>query len=269
MISIYSPDKPFKVCEQNLWRGDGWNALDYGKDYNFSQSFTENFKALMLEVPRYSVGNKGQQNAEYCNHTNNAVNCYLVFGSSECRDSMYGSRILDSAMCIDGYNINQSENVYDSIDIYHSYTIFYSVDLENCSFCFGCVGLRNKQFCIYNQQYTREEYLQLISTLKYNREHLPLHNYARKVPTGEDIYASTFVINSKNIQFSRDIYDCEHMKYCYDCYNGCIDCQDCFSFYGPVNLSYECYAVGVGCYQGIAVCYSYPYQSVFYSDMCY
>ena len=65
IISIYSPEKPFKVYEQNIWWSDQWDPLAYGKNYDFDQTFTENFRALMLKVPRYSVGNKGQQNAEY------------------------------------------------------------------------------------------------------------------------------------------------------------------------------------------------------------
>ena len=146
---------------------------------------------------------------------------------------------------MDGYNINNSEYVFDSIDIYHSSFIFYSVDLENCAFCFGCVGLRNKQYCIYNQQYSREQRVALTKTLKYDTTQLPLDKYLRKYPTGENIFQSTFVLNAKNILFSKDIYDCENMKWSSDSYNGCADCMDCFSLYGPVNLCYECYAIGV------------------------
>jgi hypothetical protein len=271
IISVYSPDKPFKVYEQNLWRGDKRDALDYGMHFDFSQTFTENFKKLTLQVPRLSMANRGHHNSEYCSHTSNCSNCYLIFGSSDAQESMYGSHILNSSTCIDGYNINYAEYVFDSIDIYHSSFIFSSVDLENCSFCFGCVGLRNKQYCIYNQQYTREQRVATVKTLKYSKESLPLvkGNYIRKYPIGEDIFHSTFVLNSKDILFSKDIYDCEHMKYCSDSYNGCADCMDCFSLYGPVNLCYECYAIGVGCYQGIAISDCYPFSSLFYCDMCY
>jgi hypothetical protein len=76
-------------------------------------------------------------------------------------------------------------------------------------------------------------------------------------------------MNSKNILFSKDIYDCENMKYCTDSYNGCTDCADCFSLYGPVNLCYECYAIGVGCYQGIAISDCYPFSSLSYCETCY
>src|SRR3989338_7740375 len=39
VISIYSPDKPFIVYDQNYWWSDKWDALDYGRDYDFSKSF--------------------------------------------------------------------------------------------------------------------------------------------------------------------------------------------------------------------------------------
>jgi hypothetical protein len=214
--------------------------LDYGKIYDFNQTFTENFKALMLEVPRHSVGNRNEENSSYCNHTSNCKNCYLIFGSAGSTDSMYGNRILESDMTFDSYNINHSQYVYNSLDIYHSTSIFHSVDLENCSFCYGCVGLRNKSFCIYNQQYSREEYLTRFPQLTFDNTKLPLTNYIRKIPIGEDIFQSMFVLHSKQVLFSKDIYDCEDMKYCYDCYNHCEDCMDCYSMYGALSLSYEC-----------------------------
>jgi len=33
IISMYSPDKPFKVYDQTEWWSDRWNALDYGKTH--------------------------------------------------------------------------------------------------------------------------------------------------------------------------------------------------------------------------------------------
>lgn len=34
-----------------------------------------------------------------------------------------------------------------------------------CKDCFGCTGLKNKQYCIFNKQYTKEEYEQLVPKL--------------------------------------------------------------------------------------------------------
>jgi hypothetical protein len=57
IISIYSPDKPYKVFDQDFWWSDGWNPKDYGRDFDFSKSFLEQFRSLMLEVPRIALLN--------------------------------------------------------------------------------------------------------------------------------------------------------------------------------------------------------------------
>ncbi|USN56208.1 MAG: hypothetical protein H6766_03930 [Candidatus Peribacteria bacterium] len=52
IISIYSPNKPYKVYDQKIWRSDARDPLDYGRDFDFSRTFTEQFEELMREVPR-------------------------------------------------------------------------------------------------------------------------------------------------------------------------------------------------------------------------
>jgi hypothetical protein len=69
-----------------------------------------------------------------------------------------------------------SQRVYESLAVWpncdsilfcswvrwESARCFYSVYLFACSDCFGCFGLRNAQYCIFNTQYTKEEYEQLV-----------------------------------------------------------------------------------------------------------
>src|SRR3989338_11693288 len=38
-VTIYSPNKPFKVYCPQCWWSDKWSGLDYGRDFNFSRSF--------------------------------------------------------------------------------------------------------------------------------------------------------------------------------------------------------------------------------------
>ena len=52
IISIYSPDKTYKVLETKEWRSDKRNALDYGKDFDFTTSFSEQFHNLDMDVPK-------------------------------------------------------------------------------------------------------------------------------------------------------------------------------------------------------------------------
>lgn len=68
IISIYSPDKPYKVYDQKIWRSDARDPMNYGMDFDFTKTFTENFGELMIQVPRISVLNGYNENSEYTNH---------------------------------------------------------------------------------------------------------------------------------------------------------------------------------------------------------
>jgi uncharacterized protein YbaR (Trm112 family) len=37
IISMYSPDKPYKVFDQAFWLGDGWDSMSYGMRFDFKQ----------------------------------------------------------------------------------------------------------------------------------------------------------------------------------------------------------------------------------------
>ena len=37
---------------------------------------------------------------------------------------------------------------------------------HNCQYCFGCIGLRNKSYGIFNKQYSKDEYYQLLDKIK-------------------------------------------------------------------------------------------------------
>jgi hypothetical protein len=53
IISIYSPDKHYKVFDQKVRWSDLRDPMDYGRDFDFTKSFTEQFGELMREVPRW------------------------------------------------------------------------------------------------------------------------------------------------------------------------------------------------------------------------
>src|SRR3990167_6999325 len=54
-ISIFAPGTPYKVYHPDAWYGDKWNAMDYGREFDFSRPFFEQFKELMIDVPRLGI----------------------------------------------------------------------------------------------------------------------------------------------------------------------------------------------------------------------
>ncbi|MFA6550145.1 MAG: hypothetical protein WCT36_02200, partial [Candidatus Gracilibacteria bacterium] len=51
LISIYPPDSKYKVYCHSCWFGDKWDGLQFGKDFDFSHPFFEQFSSLEKSVP--------------------------------------------------------------------------------------------------------------------------------------------------------------------------------------------------------------------------
>ena len=67
IISIYSPDKPYKVYDRDIRISDSRNPMEYCTDFDFNNIFKNNYKKLSMNVPRYS---KIVLNSENCAYTN-------------------------------------------------------------------------------------------------------------------------------------------------------------------------------------------------------
>src|SRR3989344_3830874 len=104
-VTIYSPNKPYKVYCNECWWGDGWDTTSYSRDFDFSRPFFEQFHELQLKVPRMALLNKNSVNSEYTNHSGDNKNCYL------------------STSIVNSENIFYSTNTYgvakDCMDTYH------------------------------------------------------------------------------------------------------------------------------------------------------
>ena len=51
---MYAPDSPVKVYDRDVWLSDAWDAIDYGRDIDWSKPFLAQIYELMLEVPQKS-----------------------------------------------------------------------------------------------------------------------------------------------------------------------------------------------------------------------
>ncbi|MBP7884915.1 hypothetical protein KAZ93_01880 [Patescibacteria group bacterium] len=67
IISIYSPDKPYKVYDQKIRWSDERDPMSYGRDFDFSKSFTEQFGNILMEVPKMDTL---KMNTEKCDYNN-------------------------------------------------------------------------------------------------------------------------------------------------------------------------------------------------------
>jgi len=51
IIAIFPPNSPYKIFEDKVWDTDSWDAKNYGKDFDFSRPFFEQFSELLKETP--------------------------------------------------------------------------------------------------------------------------------------------------------------------------------------------------------------------------
>lgn len=174
IISLFSEDKPYKIYCNQCWWGDKWNGMDYGRDFDFSKPFFEQFAEFQKAVPVLSMSSDegiGSENCEYCQDFSQGKNCYLVTGSWKDRDCMYCNNSNSSKNLVDCSSVNWNcELVYESTyskRIYNCcflngcdncHDCYFGIDLKGCSDCFSCVGLRQKRFHIFNKPYSESEY---------------------------------------------------------------------------------------------------------------
>ncbi|MDD5770427.1 MAG: hypothetical protein PHE25_05655 [Candidatus Gracilibacteria bacterium] len=289
IISIYSPDKPYKVYEQSYWWSDNYNSLDYGKDFDFNKSFFEQFEELMREVPRNStfLNISGSVNSDYTNHSGNVKNCYYSFAIWSCEDCLYDNLTTNSKNCLDSNSITKCENCYYCVDCEECYNSFWCVGCEKsnniyssynckgCDFCIACNNLVNKKFCIENIPYSKEEYLsKLKKYLQKDKNHL-LSNVRKKTIfqnmkiIGSENCTGGQIINSSNCNYSFDIFgNVENSKYVINGLNARY-VYDAYGFGVNQDLAYEIVDTGLDSTNQYFCLVVHNTNNALYSQICF
>ncbi len=262
-IVMYSSESPHKVYCYQCWWSDKWSAKDYSRDYDFSKPFFEQFKELLLSVPRPGIVKQGNNiESEYTNRVTDMRNCYLVYGTTVAEYCRYGVWLNGSKECVDGHNVQKSERCYECTDCFECYGLAFSqecnnctnswflLNCRNCQDCFGCVNLRNKSYCIFNQQYTKEEYQKVISgynlsSAKFVEEMRSKFNEFKKnfiVPAIVTHHSSNvsgnWIENSKEVLKSFNSTNVERGKYLLEIFNA-KDVMDYSTWGATAELVYE------------------------------
>ncbi|MFC1748806.1 hypothetical protein ACFL2V_08350 [Pseudomonadota bacterium] len=261
ILSIYHPDSPFKVYDNDTWWSDEWTPLDYGRDYDFTRPFFEQYKELSDTVPRLAIQNAKSENCKYTNYSSENKNCYLVVGTLGSEDCYYSYRIFYSKDIIDCYDLYKCELCYESIQckqLYHgkyckncesSYNLTLCENCTGCQNCFGCVNLRNKKYHIFNEAYSEAEYHKKVAELeqdlegtmaKFKEFRLKQPHKALQIKNCENCHGDQ-LFNSRNCHDSyilKDSQDCAFM--CYGVNNkDCMDANhadNCELQYNAANL---------------------------------
>ena len=289
IISMYSQDSPFKVYDQESWWSDKWNALDFGRDFDFSRPFFEQFQELQLKVPRLSLVNKKSQNCQYTNHAAGNKNCYLATVTFDSEDIYYSNWVVDHGVnCVDcSYLFEGSQLCYEVYYAWGGYQSFFCelirrcsdswfcYDCINCNNCFMCSNLRNKEFCIKNKQYEKKDYQKIMADI-FPMTYSKLEEFKNLFTEFKEssIHRATYCLqtenssgnmlfNTKNCQQCFDCVDIEDSSYCTDVLS-LKDVRDAYHM-GWSQLIYDCHAMSNG-FDAMFCHFSYDNKNITYCD---
>ncbi len=262
IISIYSPDKPFKVYCQKCWWSDKWDPFEYAQGFDFSRPFFDQFAELQAKVPVISINmHDDNVNCEYAHLASGCKNCYLVFAASGNEDCMYATYLQRCKNIVDCFFIFDSELCYECVDCYNCYNLqhgqycqncrdsYLLYDCKGCSDCFGCVSLVNKQYHILNEPYSKEEYFKKLAEI-FNNPHWLTESQERFFELQKQLPHKYYAgvgnenVTGDHISFSKNAQDCFDCTYLEDCKYCCWlhrakDCYDHYAWGLPGELGYE------------------------------
>lgn len=293
MLSMYAPESPYTVYCVDCWRGDNWDPLSYGLEYDFSKPFFEQFASLMQKVPRLGLTQSNAVDSPYANYLESVKSVYLSYSVIyDCEYIFYSRNIDSSKQLYDCYDMTGAEMCYQNISSDKNYSSAYAYfsrgvidsyfvyDCANVSHCFLCTNIRSQEYCFKNQKYSKEEYEQIVASyqlhtkdgferalrefdeMRANAIHRFCHSVNIVDSTGDDIR------NCRNVKWGFGSTNCENSKYLHRC-PGVKDSMDCGNL-GRSELCYEYFSGGSNGSQNIFFSMNLMpgNDTVQYSDSC-
>lgn len=262
IVSVFSQDAAYVVYCNECFYSDKWDPLSYGRDYDFSRPFFEQFNELEKSIPHFALfQDNTSENCEYVNHGSFNKNCYLMLGAW-CEEVYYSNSTLKLKSSMDCLKCIGGELLYECVDCTGCYNLAFSQDCNECTDsyflkdcrnskdCFCSVGLRNARFVFQNQQLSEDEYKQKMKEVQFNNEHIRYWENLR-----DEISLTIpkkYIHGLNNEDVTGDYLDnCKNLKECFDCM-GIQDSAYCYLSAMQTHHNYDsCYA-GIGtelCYE--------------------
>ncbi len=273
-ISMYRHDAPYKVYCHRCWWSDRWEAKEYGRDYDFSKPFFQQWKELFNAVPvlGLSIDAETGKYSPFTNHCGHAKGCYMIFYSDYNEDVLYGFMLSRNKNILDCSNTGESERSYDCNQVLKVFNTVGSkntlntldscflYDCEHCTKCFGSINLRHKSYVFFNEQMSKEDYekkikeIDLGSYKNYCEWKQKAKEHWKKYPP-RPVY-DLFSEHSSGSNY----FQCKNCKECYGVTGGqdskylmliktapVNDSYDFTDWGENVTRAYECMTVGVQC----------------------
>jgi len=289
IISIYPDDTLFPVYSSEAWWSDSWDALVYGRAYNLGRPFVDQFMQLYNSVPRLAIFNRGE-NSDYCSLSDNFKNSYMCVSGIECEECLFSYFTSYSYQCVDCSSVLNSQFCYECIDCKGLYECRFCQDCDDsrgllyckncigCEDCIGCLGLHRKKYQIFNNPYTKKEYLDFLCELQpLSRSKQELLERQLEALTATEIFKyyhgssnenciGDYISGCRNVYRSFDIHNSEDVAYSHNSPKGLLNSYDsCFSPDGQLLL--ECIS-GLEAFEQTGSMYCWNSNNTHYSDHC-
>lgn len=241
VVTLYSPKSGMNVCCNRCWWSDKWDPKDYAVEYDFSKPFFTQMNELIRRVPVLAMVNDNGVASVGCEYTNDfsfGKNCYMTFVAWHVENYMYSYyAIAGKDMCDVTSIMDTCELCYECIWIQKCFNLRWSeqctsctdsallYDCKDCSDCFMSAGLRHKKYCYKNEEYSKEEYEQILASYRLDtyrgaeRAKAEFKEFIlqtpRKFTTNTNCFACTgdLLINGKNSKFCFNIQKAENDKW--------------------------------------------------------
>jgi hypothetical protein len=293
VVSMYSPNKSYTVWCHDCWFADDWDAMEYGREYDSTRSFFEQFEDLWKHVPKIALIYTRSINSEYTNISADSKDCYMIIESSNNDRCIHCYWIQQCNDLVDVSFSHKTELSYESDDCYSSFQLYYSkgchdsnnsyflYDCRGCSNCIGCVNLRNKQYHIFNKPYSKEEYERFLVSARldtYSGVEKLRNQFNEFMSTQPRKYAEVvnasksfgnYIKNAKNCRQCFHCYDAEDCKYGVHVWRSAKDCFDTDTTGRNAEMMYNSVNAGMNVSNQICsrMCWTCTYM--WYSYHCF
>jgi hypothetical protein len=197
----YSKDEYENILES--YRLDTFSGIEKAQ---------KEFDEFILECPRRHLGIIQSVNSagEFISSCKDVKNCFVAKNCENCRYCDFISGDKDSydlvmsgelSECYEGVAVDHSQLNLFGIFSVKSQDIIYTKHCHNCKHIFGCVGLRDASYCIFNKQYSKKEYEELVQKIIEQMNKMPyVDKIGNKYRFGEfyPIELSPFGYNETN-----------------------------------------------------------------------
>jgi hypothetical protein len=261
MITVYSPESPYTVYCHTCWWSDNWDPKSFGREYDLSRSFFDQYQELQREVPRLSLMAFNNVRSEYTNGSAENKDCYLIFAADYNEDCLYGRLLQRDKQCVDCAFLHESELCYECLDSRNCFKCMFSEQCQSSSELLFCYNMRDSQNCIFctngrhmsnsihNIKYSKEEFEAKKKEILASHESIEAAKKEFEKIKGQTLkkfssqtkcnnVTGDYIHNCHDGVLLFDTYDAKNCSYMTDTESP-IDSMDCNNYYYKPSFGYN------------------------------